>query len=347
MARVDGKPENQHYVPRLLLKNFVTGEAKDAQIYVYDKRNKRSFLTNISKIAAERAFYDLNLKVGVLSFESALSEMETKSRAAITKIVAEETLSTLNDEDKAWLAIFLACQRTRTRHFRESIMDSDRQLAALLTDRGINPQEIENYKPLSGEEEVKRFATTFMIRSLPEFAAQMLYKKWVLMRADPRSVFLIGDNPITLHNDQDFGPYGNIGLSVAGIQIHLPLSPNLTLALWCPSLADQIPEALKQTEKSLKQLDAILTLGQNVNVAKVREAQTKLRAAVTRLRPDALALESGRPLQCEGANMDFFNSLQILWAERFVMSRGPEFPLVERMLRESPDLQKGPRMRVG
>ena len=52
--RDDEKPENQHYVPKMLLRNFCISNTE--QIYVYDKWERRSFQTNIKNISCERDF---------------------------------------------------------------------------------------------------------------------------------------------------------------------------------------------------------------------------------------------------------------------------------------------------
>lgn len=348
MTRFDGKIEIQHYVPRMLLSNFaLSGNSKEPQVYVYDKHRKRVFRTNVANVAAERAFYDLDVAEGVVSAEPALSEVESKARSTIEKIVLEETLGSLTDEDRSWLAIFLAAQKTRTRHFRESILDSDKQLVQFLRDRGADPQKIKNYKPFTDEEEVKTFSTIFMIRNLPELAGHMLNKKWVLMRANPGSNFIIGDNPITMHNDLDFGPRGNLGLAVQGIQIHLPLSAKLTLALWCHSLADQISTGYDQAEKTVRTFDALLALGNNIDRQAILARKEQAIKIAKRLRADADSLKFGYPMQCNEDNMDFFNSLQARWAERFVMGSDRNFDIVERMLKDFPHSQRGPRSQVG
>jgi hypothetical protein len=347
VARNDRKPEVQHYVPKLLLRNFgVAGKGKELQLHVFDKQKRRSFQTSIDNIAAERAFYDLDLHGEVRSVEPLLSSMESEAKQVIEKLISERDLSCLSEEERSWFAIFLAVQRTRTRHFRETIRDSDQQFVQLLKTRGIDPNNVSNYRPLSGEEEVKRFSSVFMMRSLPEFAAQMLHKKWILMEAHPGSTFIIGDNPISLHNDQDFGFFGNLGLGVEGIQIHLPLTPTLTLALWCPKLADQITSGFQRGCSSLKNYDALMTLGNNIDRDAVLAGKKKAIEIIERTRPIAESIQLGRPVPCVAENMDFFNSLQARWAERFVMSSRSDFGLVERMLREFPHAHKGPRMRV-
>lgn len=64
-------------------------------------------------------------------------------------------------------------------------------------------------------------------------------KAWVLLETERSRPFIIGDNPLTLHNSIDMGPRGNLGLAVVGIEIYFPLSPARALAMWCPSLVEE------------------------------------------------------------------------------------------------------------
>jgi Protein of unknown function (DUF4238) len=57
----------------------------------------------------------------------------------------------------------------------------------------------------------------------------------MLLRARAPESLYISDNPITLFNSKDFGFRGNLGLACFGIEIYLPLSSHLTLAIFCPS----------------------------------------------------------------------------------------------------------------
>nr|QWP89203.1 hypothetical protein IHCLGBEB_00006 [Escherichia coli] len=65
-------------------------------------------------------------------------------------------------------------------------------------------------------------------------------KDWYLETRPERPFTCIGDNPVVLKNSNDFGPYGNLGLAVRGIQIYLPLSSTLMLAMYCPSIREQM-----------------------------------------------------------------------------------------------------------
>ena len=46
--------ENHHYVPRFLLRNFLSGDKR--RLWVYDKSSGRSFETTEKNVASERDF---------------------------------------------------------------------------------------------------------------------------------------------------------------------------------------------------------------------------------------------------------------------------------------------------
>jgi len=58
------------------------------------------------------------------------------------------------------------------------------------------------------------------------------------------------------------------------------------------------------------------------------------------------SLLSGKPVQYSVPNVENFNSLQVIWSERYVFSHTNDFHLAESMLGEHPSLKKGPRSTV-
>jgi hypothetical protein len=58
------------------------------------------------------------------------------------------------------------------------------------------------------------------------------------------------------------------------------------------------------------------------------------------------AINSGVPLQLQPENVDFANSQQVIWAERFVFGRGKiDLSLPIDMLLTNPELISGPGVR--
>jgi hypothetical protein len=350
VARADGKAEIQHYVPKMLLRRFANRNPKggrEPQIYVFDKHAKRAFKTSVSNVVAERGFYDFDVAGEAVSVEPSLSRLEARTAVAFERLLETRDLLSLTNEDREGIAAFIAVQHLRTRHFREVLVDQDRQLSEFLKARGHDPNTISNYQHFENENELKEFATRFLIEALPELTGQLFLKTWVLMDALDGQSFIIGDNPVTFHNDLDFGPLGNIGFGVKGVQIHLPVSPDLTLALWCPSISEQFREAVDNGKKAINQCRTLLSIGYNIDAEVVRQTQDRAERALANLQPLVDGVEQGKSVKCVADNMDFFNSLQARWAERYALGSNPNFAIVERMLREHPHARVGPRMKIG
>jgi hypothetical protein len=88
---------NQHYVPRLLLKHFVSGSSK--QVFVFDKLTERSFPKSIKRVASELGFYDCEVDGASYSVDPLLTRMENVASRIITRIVATHNLRVLSATD--------------------------------------------------------------------------------------------------------------------------------------------------------------------------------------------------------------------------------------------------------
>src|SRR5208283_5551167 len=100
---------------------------------------------------------------------------------------------------------------------------------------GSRMEDIEGWSPLT-EDTLKMLHLRDLPRKIGTFAEVIGKKDIFLVRAAQGRTFYIGDNPVVRHNSLDFGPYGNLGFDQKGIQIHLPLSAELTLCAYCPSI---------------------------------------------------------------------------------------------------------------
>src|SRR3954447_21501711 len=138
-------------------------------------------------------------------------------------------------------------------------------------------------------------------------------KIWMIHEAPLKETFYIGDNPVVMHNDEDHGPRGNLGLDVKGIQIYLPIEPRTCLAMYHPSVMARARLDLMQAQER--------------GAARAVQIITQLIAAA----------ESGSPLTYTSDNVTFLNSLQVHYASRFVMSKFKRFELAEAIIRTRPN----------
>ncbi len=311
-------PAQHHYVPRFLLKNFAHG--KNPQIYVYDKSDDRSFRTNIRNVAAERGFYDLESGDSVLTIEPSLAHLEANSSRVLKKVLRQRTLRCLDADGVAILAAFVAVQFVRTKEHRLRFEHLSELFAERLREMGTteaNIEELVKGPPDPREEKLFGFRAVVGVKDIiPHF----LNKAWVLFETNRKSPFFISDNPATLHNEIDHSPYGNIGLTVRGIEIYFPLSTTVCLGLLCPSIAVEFEKA----KRNLKLLD-------EVTPGLADKSMNNPAAA----RAFCEGLATGTPIQIVEDNVTMMNSLQVAYSTRFVYCETDTFALVERMIRDN------------
>ena len=67
--------QNQHYVPKFLLRKFLSN-AQNEQVSVYDKHSDKGFTTSIANIMAERRFNDFVINEWRGTFEETAGRIE-------------------------------------------------------------------------------------------------------------------------------------------------------------------------------------------------------------------------------------------------------------------------------
>lgn len=191
-------------------------------------------------------------------------------------------------------------------------------------------QEFAKDIPEQDENHLKLITAESVITAPREFGPLFDNKTWHVLTTTPKRPFFLGDNPITLQNATDMRPYGNLGLAVKGIEIYFPLTSTRALAMWCPTISEQLI-------KSGEQLQMLRSLApQMLKGLKDEEGLERLAAAV----------KNGTPLAYGPVHLENFNALQVSNAERYVFSNGENFELARRMLSTHPHLSKGPRMKA-
>ncbi len=320
-------PRVQHYVPQFILKHFTDG--KKPQVWVYDKSEGRKFRSNVSNVAAESGFYDFEFKGAELSLEPALSSLESDASRVIKQIIKQESLADFSREEKALLSSFIAVQFVRTKQNRMMSKAVVCDLEERIRQMGFEPERIKGFAKFNEQEE--KMLSVMCVQRANEYVPHFMEKDWVLLKGSKRNPLLISDNPITLQNHNDFSPYGNIGLSVKGIQIHFPISKELSLGLYCPSIGDQVREGY---EKYLRLAKLEPTLAAGLIKDPLGLAQL------------AAGFNSGRAVPLKPENVLNLNSLQVRFSERFLFSSINDFTLPELMITEHPEYKLGPRMHI-
>ncbi|MHB8070230.1 MAG: DUF4238 domain-containing protein [Desulfobaccales bacterium] len=315
----------QHYVPQFLLKQFSFG--KNSQVWVFDKKTGGKFKSHIKNVASENGFYNFQFEEGEYTIEPSLSEIETHASKIIKDIVRKNSIADLSDEDRLFLSHFFALQFVRTKQFRQLFKDLSEIIKNTFDTRGEDISKIKDYIELD-DNTVKLHGIRSLLRS-GEYAPYFLDKSWILFRTTKSQPLYISDNPVTLQNMIDHGPYGNIGLAVKGIEIYFPLSDTLSLGMFCSSHEREF----RKTYDKYKML-----MGINPSLA---SQLIKDSLFITQLM-EGFEKRNTVPYRVE--SVINHNSLQVYYASRFIFSGKGDFSLAEEMIRENPKIKDGPKI---
>jgi hypothetical protein len=231
-------------------------------------------------------------------------------------------------KERATIIRFLAVQFVRTAGAFAQQADLGDQLESMLRADGI-PEEYFKPPPEVGTSENARKANFagHICGANKDLGPALCSKEWILFQTDLQQPFLLGDHPVVL--DNLYG--GKLGLGVPGVVIYFPLSPEYALGLHCLSIAEEFRQeherlAGRSDEELVRNPSLYACFEQTVCILE--------------------GFQKGLPVQLQPENVENFNSLQVINAERLVFSSDGNFNLVEDMMRTNPELRKGPRIAV-
>jgi hypothetical protein len=225
------KIKRQHYVPRFYLRNF--GDP----LYCYDKTNDRIFQKGIENIAFESEFYGpATQKDG--SFESALGQLESQYSIALSETIKLEDAIKLSVERRLDLAGFITLQYLRSKEARARVADMGNSFLNEIA-------KIEGLKiRYTQEHDMAMHLRSF--KNFPYFHAIVSQMKMIIIKNKTNMSFCTSDSPVALWNEIDQFPFGNLGLACRGIEIHVPLSPNLALIACDPTTFSSLPDIMEE-----------------------------------------------------------------------------------------------------
>lgn len=322
--------DQHHYVPRFLLRNFTRGAR--SRIWVYDKATDRTFHTNVKNVAAEKGFYDLELNDSVITFEPSLASLETRTSGLFEVFAREKRLSNIDATSRALLAEFIAVQFVRTKEHRLRFEHLGTLLAKALRERGAGEEDIRKLVQEPQGPEAAKLAGLRALLESRRLVPPLLSKAGVLFETKPEMPLYISDNPVTMHNEMDHGPYGNLGLMVKGIEVYLPISTTLCLGLLCPSIAEEFQKA----HRNLRLLDRFAPGAADALLSQPRDARAFCEGLI-----------NGTPIPIVEDNVAMLNSLQVMYSSRFVYCGSDSFALVKRMIRDNAKYREGLKPTVG
>jgi Protein of unknown function (DUF4238) len=332
--------QNQHYVPKFILRQFLADHTKE-RVHVYDKHTDRSFVTSVKNIMAERRFNDFVFEDWIVSFEGIACGIENIVLPCYRRVIARRQLDG-SPHERADLAYLIAFQMLRSKAHREFSIALEDEIRQRVEAEGGRMEDIKGWAP-STEDSIKQEHLTFIRNHISEFAAIISQKDFVLIAGMPSRSFYLGDHPVCLHNERDFGPYGNLGLAVEGIQIYMPLSADLMIGAWCPSVAVESRRLLENAKQEIEGRVLSALMAGQITAAQMRQQLEYSRGQFRVAEMMNKAIADGRPIDSVDATMDFYNSLQLAQAHRYVVSKEGDFSFARSHNRDFPELRRGRR----
>lgn len=226
----------QHYVPKCLLRNFIAQENQN--LYRFDKRNNKVIQTDIGNLFVKRDFYTIDNNTEVEDFYS--NTIESKTAPIIKDIVRNLSLKHLPTKEFGNLLIFLMAQDVRSIRMKTAISNLLTQINRHIdqiyketgqwpTDRYGNSVTSHNFD----SNELKRKQAKLIVENQAAGLQALMHNKamYLLYAKDKGDMFYIGDSPVTMYQSRNIPNCGTYGYAAPYIEIYLPISPKITLAL--------------------------------------------------------------------------------------------------------------------
>lgn len=334
--------QKHHYVPKLIIRNFLFDKKRE-YVRVYDKKENKEFTTSIVNIMAERRFHDFIFDDFIVSFENIAGKIEEIILPAYRSVIQSKKL-TGEPEEKGALALLMAFQFIRTRAARDRWKQMDDILREKIESMGGSIEDMEGYEPPT-ENNLTKIHVLQMKEAVAEFAPIIAQKNFALMLAPKRRTFYLGDNPVVLHNENDFRPYGNIGLAVKGIQIFLPLTSDIVLCAFCPSIAQGLLEEMTKRIDERNNIIATKVLSGEIFVSQVERIREQFLEEDQKFFRTISTFDECGLILAQDEHVEFINSLQSMYAKRFVICAKGDLRLAREHNAEFPQFREGHLMR--
>lgn len=247
----------QHYIPQCYFRNF--SENKKS-IWVYNKKNSKSYTQSIANIAYEDNFYKLADKVvdgktitsaNMLEKEFFANNLEIMYSDCL-KLFASKTKEWLNDHnnntviDKKTKDIFsalIALQYLRMPNIRDMHIDANKKAKnyAFELYKGFYKTQVDEKQhnfidsiTLKYDEELQSLEHFYIYgdqKLIDSYQDQLVNKIWIFYVTVHNNVYT-SDNPILTKPHIVNQPYLYSGFGMNGVEIIFPLNSSLVLTIW-------------------------------------------------------------------------------------------------------------------
>ncbi|KQP24979.1 DUF4238 domain-containing protein [Methylobacterium sp. Leaf100] len=229
--------KKHHFVPQAQLRHFAADEERRF-LFVFDKQTSRSYRTSILNAGSENDFNTVSFGTSKWNFEDLFQDVDARSARLVSEVVARRSLAWLTLEDRVALADLFATQLLRTHFSRTTPKRMAEHLREILRQVGFDPDQD---PALAMPDDARlRLGAVEAFLGRGSHAAALLRLIPALYAAEGEHRFVISDHPVDVTNPF---PYGQRGLVSQGVIVMLPISPELSIALHCPTIVERYQAA--------------------------------------------------------------------------------------------------------
>jgi hypothetical protein len=301
--------ENQHWVPKFLLKNF---SDDDGRLFCLNIQTDKITKLPPKHAASSAGFNDFMMDGESVSFEDRLEKIETSAAPILKQILSSRSVAGLTETQRNRVGDFIAAQSFRTEAFYKGLeLQSSRQ----------------QFGPIFAE----------LWRSAFLLSAEIMRRKWAIMVIDHDDVFYLGDHPVVLQHTENPSLEQDLGFDIEGVEAFLPLAPKCALYMPCVSTGQKIISGYENA----------LLISEGGRLAIDTSERLELSQRVIR-NSHALyqALTTGAAFVAAPENVENLNYLQCAWAHTAVYSNHRDFDFARRVFRESPQYRNIVKVRI-
>jgi len=237
----------QHFVPQFYLRNF---SPNGTHICCYNLDSTNSYLTQIRTSCQERYFYGKDPQI-----EKILAPIEKKQSDVLRKIIKDNCISNISDEDYLFLQSFITLQFVRTKDAKENF----NKMTQHIVEHGIKPM-MKSSEDLKSKGITDEFIDSLKIthsgvHGYAIFAAlrgvdMISDLKPILLHNSTENEFITSDTPVVKNNYLHLKNIPLTGFMSPGLQIFVPLNSNL-----CLLFIDEIPYHLRGGDEQLIEIN--------------------------------------------------------------------------------------------
>jgi hypothetical protein len=306
--------ENQHWVPQLLIRNFVDA---DGRAYLLDIQTDEVKKRPPKYVASGAAFNEFTIDGERVSFEPKLGEIEGKAAPILKRIIQERNLKGLMPADRISIAEFIAVQSVRTNAF---------------------------YMGFAQRTERNAFGPVFkrLLDSASLVADELAARHWALLCIESDDVFYLGDNPVVLQRTDNPKEGSGLGFDVAGVEALMPLSSKCALYMPCRATSADRIERYRAGLELHRVVRSTILRGFSGGSAQLNMAQLVIRT----LDPLYRAFTEGEALVAKSENVENLNYLQCSWSHAAIYSSRKDFGFARRVFRENPQYRAVPKTSI-